>query len=447
MTGAKARKQTPAVSNPEPVSAAPRAATVPPTHARYGVIGFAVTLAVIQYIDRVCISQSAPFISADLRLSPQQMGYVFSAFTLAYALFEIPSGYLGDRIGPRKVLLRIVLWWSFFTAATGWARSWLALVATRFLFGAGEAGCFPNLTKAFNRWLPLAERSRAQGIMWMSARWGGAATPLLVFACLQYMSWRAAFAVFGLLGIVWAVLFFVWYRDNPRAHRGVNAAEAALLPAEPDPAAARLVVPWRKLWRSRTVWCLCGQYAALSYAWYFFVTWFPTYLLKERGLDVKQSALLAGTPLLLGGFGSLAAGWFSPWLSRRLGSVRRARCGLGAVGLGAAAALLVVSTVLTNPYLAVAVIALVSFCNDLTLPGAWTACMDVGGRYVGTLGGTMNMMGNLGGFLSPIVIGYIVGHTENWTLTFYVTAAVYLVGAAFWLLLDPVTPLEEQIKD
>jgi MFS family permease len=446
LTGANARKQTHAVSNPDPVSAAPLAATAAPTHARYGVVAFAVTLAVIQYIDRVCISQSAPLISADLQLSPQQMGYVFSAFTLAYALFEIPCGYLGDRIGPRKVLLRIVLWWSFFTAATGWARSWLTLVATRFLFGAGEAGCFPNLTKAFNRWLPLSERTRAQGVMWMSARWGGAATPLLVFVCLQYMPWRAAFTVFGLLGIVWAILFFAWYRDNPREHKSVNAAEAALLPAEPAHAGGHVHVPWRKLWRSRTVWCLCGQYAALSYAWYFFVTWFPTYLLKERGLDLKQGALLAGTPLLLGGFGSLVAGWALPWLSRRLGSVRWARCGLGASGLVAAAVLLVVSTALANPYLAVAVIALVSFCNDLTLPGAWTACMDVGGRFVGTLGGTMNMMGNLGGFLSPIVIGYIVGHTANWTLTFYVTSAVYLLGAVFWLLLDPVTPLEQQVE-
>ena len=138
---------------------APRVPSAPsssaePSRARYGVVGFAVVLAVIQYIDRVCISQAAPLVSADLGLSPRQMGYVFSAFTLAYALFEIPAGYLGDRIGPRKVLLRIVVWWSFFTVATGWAWSWLSLVVTRFLFGAGEAGCFPNLAKALSRWLP-----------------------------------------------------------------------------------------------------------------------------------------------------------------------------------------------------------------------------------------------------------------------------------------------------
>jgi ACS family glucarate transporter-like MFS transporter len=169
-----------------------------PTRARYGVVGFAVALAVIQYIDRVCISQAAPLVSEDLRLSPRQMGYVFSAFTLAYALFEIPTGYLGDRIGPRKVLLRVVLWWSFFTAATGWAWSWLSLVATRFLFGAGEAGCFPNLAKALHRWLPTNERTRAQGLLWMSARWGGAATPLLVYFCLQHVHWRTAFLLRGL---------------------------------------------------------------------------------------------------------------------------------------------------------------------------------------------------------------------------------------------------------
>jgi MFS transporter, ACS family, glucarate transporter len=414
-----------------------------PTHARYWVVVFAVTLAVIQYIDRVCISQAAPSITKDLSLSPRQMGWVFSAFTLAYALFEIPCGYLGDRIGPRKVLLRIVLWWSFFTAATGWAWNWVSLALTRFLFGAGEAGCFPNLTKAFNRWLPSHERTRAQGIMWMSARWGGAAAPLLVFLCLQYVSWRTAFLLFALLGLVWATFFFAWFRDNPREHPAVNEAEAALLPIEA--AATGGHGPWRQLVRSRTVWCLGGQYAALSYAWYFFVTWFPTYLLRERGLDMKQSALLAGTPLLFGGLGALTAGWLGPYLSRRWQSVRWARCGLGAAGLASAGGLLIGSTFVVNPYLAVATIALASFCTDLTLPGAWTACMDVGGRYVATLGGAMNMMGNLGGFLSPIVMGYIVELTGNWSLAFYVTTVVYLVGAVSWLCLDPVTPLDQQV--
>ena len=195
------------------------------------------------------------------------------------------------------------------------------------------------------------------------------------------------------------------------------------------------------------MWCLCGQYFALGYGWYFFVTWFPTYLLKERGLDVKQSALLAGTPLLLGGFGAFVAGWITPHLARWSGGVGSARKILGAGGMIAGGALLFVSTFLANPYLAVAAIALVSFCNDLSLPGSWTACMDVGGRYVGTLGGAMNMLGNAGGFFSPIILGMIVQRTNSWTIAFYVTSVVSLGGAICWLLLDPTTPLEEQVKD
>jgi MFS transporter, ACS family, glucarate transporter len=415
----------------------------PPTRARYWVIVFAVALAVIQYIDRVCISQAAPFISRDFQLDETQMGWVFSAFTLAYALFEIPCGYLGDRIGPRKVLLRIVLWWSFFTAATGWAWNWVSLVVTRFLFGAGEAGAFPNLTKAYHRWLPVNERTRAQGIMWTSARLGGAFTPLLVFACLQQVTWRTAFQLFGLLGVVWAVIFFWWYLDDPRAHPQVNSAEAALLPAGTE-TGDHFHVPWKLLFTSRTVWCLCGQYFACSYSFYFFITWFPTYLLKARGFDLKHSALLAGTPLLIGASGSLLAGWISPILSRRWGDVGRVRRGVGAVGAFGAAAMLILATWLTNPYLAVAAIGMVAFCNDIQMPGAWTACMDVGGRSVATLSGTMNMMGNVGGFVSPIVCGYLVKHTGQWNLAFYVTSAAYLLGAVCWLSMDPVTPLEQQ---
>jgi MFS family permease len=214
-------------------------------------------------------------------------------------LFEIPAGYLGDRIGPRRVLLRIVLWWSFFTAATGWMRNLWSLIVTRFLFGAGEAGCFPNLTKAFNRWLPATRTARAQGIMWMSARLGGAFTPLLVFGCLQLVSWRTAFLLFGLLGVVWAAIFFWWYRDDPRTHQKRECRRSGVV-AGGGRGGRTFQNPVGTLFTSRTVWCLCGQYFACSYCFYFFITWFPTYLLKQHGFDMKQSALLAGTPLMVG---------------------------------------------------------------------------------------------------------------------------------------------------
>lgn len=414
-----------------------------PTRARLVVVVFAITLAIIQYIDRVTISQAAPAITHDLQLSKEQMGWVFGAFTLSYALFEIPTGYMGDRWGARVVLLRVVLWWSFFTAATGWVWNWLSLVITRFLFGAGEAGCFPNITKAFNRWLPPHERLRAQGVLWMSARWGGAVAPYLTYLVLLYVSWRIAFLLFGLLGVVWAIIFFRWYRDRPEDHRAVNSAELALLP-KGEPADEHVNVPWAMIARSRAIWLLCGQYFCCSYAWYFFVTWFPTYLLEVHKFDLKQSALLAGLPLFLGGFGAMFSGWLTPHLQTWIGDKAFTRRIVGVVGFLGAGSCLIAATMIQQPILAVLAIALASFCNDVSMPGAWTACMEVGNKYVGTVAGTMNMMGNLGGFVSPIVLGYIVGRTGDWNFSFYLTAGLYGIGALCWWFVDPVTPLEEQ---
>jgi len=449
----------------------PEPAQLRPTRARYWVIVFAIILAVIQYIDRVCISQAAPAISEDLGLTPKQMGYIFSAFTLAYALFEIPTGWLGDKIGARKVLIRVVLWWSFFTAATGWMWNHLSMVVTRFLFGAGEAGCFPNLTKALSAWLPTRDRTRAQALMWMGARWGGAAAPLLVVAVMSFTSWRVAFAIFALLGLGWAVVFSLWFRDNPRAHPGVNAAELALLQENESNIAGHGNVPWRKLANRPAVWLLGAQYFCLSYGWYFYVTWLPTYLKDTRGLEIKTNAVtewlanllegsvnpetvlrilaaaLAGIPLLFGGFGSLIAGIIATRLIARTGRVARVRRAFGFVGLTGAALLLLISFYIRDPLIAMLVMGLASFFNDTTLPGSWAACMDVGGKYAGTVSGSMNMLGNFGGMAGPVVVGYILSPTDSttqdWQLAFFIFAAVYFLGAICWLFIDPVTPLEE----
>jgi MFS family permease len=407
------------------------------------VIVFAVTLAVITYIDRVCISQAAPLISRDLGLSREQMGYVFSAFGLAYALFEIPSGYLGDRFGARKVLMRIVVLWSFFTIATGWARSFTSIVVTRFMFGAGEAGCFPNLTKAFTTWLPSEERVRAQGILWMAARWGGAFTPLLVVNVLKVMSWRNAFGLFGAVGLIWAALFYRWYRDNPRDNENIGAAELQMIEASQH-LAGHVNVPWGRLLHSRQVRLLCLQYFCLSYGWYFYITWLPTYLQEGRHLSLGNSALLSTLPLFLGGCGSFACGIFYPILNRWTGDVGKSRRLMASIGFSGATAFLLLSSTLQDATRAMIAMGIASFSNDLVMPGSWAACMDVGGKYAGTVSGAMNMMGNLGGVASPIVIAYILKHTNNnWAITLYVSAAIYFAGIFCWLFLDPVTPLEE----
>ena len=425
-----------------------RMSTSRPSRTRHWILGFATTLAVITYIDRVCISQAAGDIQRDVGLTKVQMGWAFAAFAWAYALFEIPGGWLGDKIGPRKVLMRVVVWWSFFTAATGWAWNVISLLVTRFLFGAGEAGCFPNLAKMFTNWLPQKERSRAVGVMWLSARWGGAFTPLLVVWVFSLMSWRRAFEVFGAIGIVWAIFFYRWFRDNPRDHKDVNAAELELLKETQINSAGHANVPWRKLLASRTVWMLWLQYFCFSWGWYFYITWLPTYLKEGRGLDLEKSAVLAGFPLFFGGLGSLIGGAVANRLAGLLGDLGRARRAVAYFGFGIATGLLILFIYLKDPVSAMVAMGLASFVLDLTLAGSWGACMDVGGKYAGTLSGSMNMAGNLAGGFAPVAVGYILRHTNhNWSMTFWITAAIYVLGGLCWLWIDPVTPLEKAPRE
>ena len=420
----------------------------PPSHARRTVLSFAISLAIITYIDRVCISKSADLMMHDLSLTKEQMGYAFAAFGWAYALFEIPGGWLGDKIGPRRVLMRVVLMWSAFTALTGWAWGIGSLVVFRFFFGMGEAGCFPNITKAFTIWFPASERVRAQGIMWLSARWGGAFTPLLVVWVLTFVTWRSAFTIFGAIGIVWAVLFYRWFRDDPRTHPSVNAGELKIMGSSVENSTMHGAVPWSKLMRSRTVWMLWLQYFCMSYSWYFYITWMPTYL-KESfpQLGMWESALLNCIPLFFGGLGSFAGGYITTWLARRLGSATARRL-MGVVGLLSAGVMLLIATRFQNPLFAMLAVGCASFGNDLAMPGAWGACMEVGGKYAGSLSGSMNMMGNIGGALAPMFVPMVLAAAGgSWNVNFYVFAAVYAVGACAWLFIDPVTPLEEQVRD
>jgi MFS transporter, ACS family, glucarate transporter len=414
-----------------------------PTRVRYVTTAYAMVLAIVMYLDRVCISQAAPAMTHDLGLTRLQMGWALSVFAWAYALFEVPGGWLGDRIGPRRVLMRIVLWWSFFTAATGWVWNAGSLIVTRALFGAGEAGCFPNLTRVFTTWLPVKERERAQGMLWLAARWSGAFTPLVVAYVLDLISWRRTFEIFGLLGVAWAIAFYWWYRDDPRTHPSVNEAELALLPSR-EQSAVGAKIPWSRIVSSGSVWLLCVQYACLSYGWYFYVTWLPTYLREARGTSVKFGALLASLPLLLGGIGCMVGAQMIRRLARSGEKIIVARRIVAIVGFAGASASVFAFTRVADPVRAMLLLGLAGFFNDFVMPACWAGCMDIGGRYSGTVSGAMNMVGNIGGALSPLIIGYILTwNPGNWTLTFYVSSAIYLMGGVCWLFIDAHTPLEE----
>jgi MFS transporter, ACS family, glucarate transporter len=413
-----------------------------PTRARYVVTAFAVALAVVTYVDRVAISLTAPLISQDLGLTRVQMGWALAAFGWAYALFEIPGGWLGDRIGPRKVLMRIVIWWSVFTAATGWAWSASSLIVTRGLFGAGEAGAFPNMTRVFTTWLPKKERERAQATLWLATRVTGAFTPLLVATVLTFVSWRRAFEIFGVLGVIWAVLFYRWYRDDPSQHPQVNRAELALLPPAHETAIAHTGVPWSLIFTTPSVWLLSIQYMCLAYGWWFYINWLPTYLREARGTTLAMGAVLAGLPLLLGGAGCLVSAWLIPRFAQRFGSVAVARRIIAVTGFVGASACIFLFTGVQDPVRAMVVLGFAGFFNDFVMPAAWASTMDIGGRYSGTVSGAMNMMGSIAGASSVLVVGYLLTWTGNWTLTFYISAAIYLLGAVCWLFLDSHTPVE-----
>jgi len=419
-----------------------------PTRARYVVTAFAVALAVITYIDRVGISVASPTISKELGLTRVQMGWALAAFGWAYALFEIPGGWLGDRIGPRRVLMRIVIWWSFFTAATGWAWNSVSLIVTRALFGAGEAGAFPNLTRVFTTWLPVKERERAQAVLWLATRISGAFTPLLVALLISNIGWRRTFELFGVIGVIWAALFYRWYRDTPAEHPSVNQAELALLPPATETAIAHTGVPWGLIFSNPHVWLLSIQYMCLAYGWWFYINWLPTYLRDARGTSVTFGALLAGLPLLLGGAGCLVSAYLIPRLTAQFDSVSIARRIVAVIGFVGASTCIVIFTGINDPVRAMFVLGMAGFFNDFVMPAAWASTMDIGGRYAGTVSGAMNMMGSIAGASSVTVVGYLLFWTgDNWTLTFYISAAIYLVGAICWLALDSHTPIEQRAPE
>jgi ACS family glucarate transporter-like MFS transporter len=408
---------------------------------RYAVVGFTLVLIAIAYLDRVCIATAAPAMRSDLGLTDTEMGLVFSAFTLAYALFEVPSGWFADRFGARLALTRIVLWWSAMTAATGLAAGFASLFCVRLLFGMGEAGAFPAAARVYARWLPAPLRGRAFGLLIMAGALAGAATQPLVVALLGMMSWRHTFAIFGAVGVLWAAAWWVWFRDEPHRHPRVNDAERRLLAdGGVHTTAAHGRVPWSQLLRNRSLLALCLMYGGAIYGWYFYLTWLPTYLLRARGFDLQQAGWLAALPLLAIAAGVFAGGWLSDVFTHRWGA-RAGRRTPGLVGLPLAAAAIIGAVLTASPLTSAVLLAAAAGVAALGVSPAWAACIEIGGAHSGVVSGAMNMLGNLGGALSPLVVGVAVDRWQSWHAPLFSVAGFYLFAAACWLAVDPTDTL------
>jgi MFS family permease len=400
-----------------------------PTHARYWVVVFALALAMIMYIQRVAISQAIVPIAADLHLNKAETGLVLGAFGLSYALFEIPMGLLGDKLGVRWVLSQLVLIWSAFTALTGAAWNLVSLWIIRFLFGAGEAGCFPNLTRMLSAWLPIGERVKAQAVMWAFGRWGGALAPPVAFFVIYHFGWRLGFVALAMLGVAWVAFFLPWFRNDPAEHKSVNKEELALLEAGRKLVLHDHGVPWYRLLLQKDIFFLGLQYFGFSYTWYFYVTWLPTWLQQARGLDPKTAATYAMIPLAMGGLGSIVSGFLPLSVPRKWVAI---------FGFSATAVLIFAISNMPGVLLPMALMGLASFTSDLTMPISWNTCVEIGKQYTATVSSTMNMLGNFAGFVAPVVFGLILQETDNnWAMVMYTMAGAAVVSALCWFFLEP----------
>lgn len=417
---------------------------IQPTNARYKVLSLLVVLAAITYLDRLCISAAAPAIMREFGFTPTEMGYIFSAFTFAYAVFEIPSGYLGDWLGTRHALTRIVLWWSAFTVLTAATFGFWSLFVVRLMFGAGEAGAIPNSAGTVSRWFPASQRGRAMAAVCIGHAVGASVTVPIVLKLIELQGWRWPFVEFGLIGALWCAAWCWWFRDRPEDHPAVNPAELNLIRAGQSNATSsshKLDVPWLKVFGSRNLLTICAMYFCYGYSMYFYINWLPTYLLQARGFTREYVSLFSSLPWVFGAVAFVCGGWATDWIVERTGSRKLARRGLGMLGLTASAVTLLVVARAENRVLAAVLIAVALFFQFLTTPSCWAVCIDTGRRIAGIVSGAMNTTGNLAGAIAGVAVGYVVERYGSWPLAFYMASGSLVLGALIWLLIDPEKPL------
>ncbi len=444
-----------------PPPAAPPADTEKPrpTRARFVVLGFLCSMAFVLYLDRVCIAQALVPMKREFGWSNTQAGLVLMAFTLAYGLFEIPTGLLGDRYGSRGVLTRIVLWWSVFTALTGVVQNftyvaWLGpiplvfntlvlMVLIRFWFGAGEAGAIPNAARIMMHWFSPVERGRMQGMFQASMHVGGAIAPIFAAEIIKHAGWRWTFGLFGLFGIVWAACFFWWFRDKPAEHPAVNPAELQLIGTpEHGSAHGHGEVPWLEALLNPNVWLLSAIIVLSAFNSYFFFSWYSTYLQEARRVDNEIAGWLAAIPLAGATCGSLLGGVIADQIARRATNRYRTRRQLCAGAYLLAAVFLFASVQVDQPFLSAAFCGLACLAMFCQLPTWWAVAFEVSGKHTGAMFGLLNGIGVVGAMGSQFFWGAFadwrkdLGHTgrEQWDPAFYVSIGFLMLAGVLWQL-------------
>lgn len=437
----------------------PPPADAAPTRVRFKVMFFLCVLSFLTYFDRQCITRAQGDIQHALNISSIQMGWVFAAFWFAYAFFEIPGGWLGDRYGAKGTLLRIVIAWSILTALTGAATGIFTLLLWRFLFGVGEAGAYPNMARVQSNWLPILARARAGGMLWLMARWGAAFAPLIFGSLTRFydgllgteapgpnlahgaepVAWRFSFWTAGVIGVVWCLFFYYSFREKPQDDPGCNQAERDLIAAGRPPQVEKHTMAkseWKALFQTRSLWAIGILYICNSFGWSFYVSWAPKYLKEVHGVEFAKSEIMSGLPLFFGGISCLVGGLLSDYLVRRTGRKWLFRALFPICGYATAALAMFAIRFTDSPGEATVLLCIANSAGDFGQGANWATIVDIGGRYAGVAAGFINMVGNAGNYLQP-PIGAWVFSTFGWNVLFGVYATMYIVAAGMWFFVDP----------
>lgn len=446
-----------------------------PTTVRYTVLTYLFLLTFVLYLDRVCMGQAAPAVQRDLGLTNEDLGWVHVSFMAAYGLFMAAAGRLGDRFGSRGVLIAIVIWWSAFTGLTGLCTGFVMLLIVRFIFGAGEAGALPNCARILNRWFPASARGFPQGLLNTAMLVGGAVAPITVAYTMDLLDrqlapyflerfgmapvgWRWTFFIFGLLGVVWAVVFWYGYRDDPEKHPRVNAAERdyILRGREEGPKGPQPPVPWRSVLASRNVWLMGLIVSCASWCSYFYMSWYPKYLQEGRGVDSVRSGELSSLVLAGGAIGSFLGGVLSDSVMRRTGRRRRSRSVIGVLAMGLSGLVLLGSLQFESTTWASVGIALAFCLMMLMIASWWGVVSDISGRHTATLFGLMNSLGTIGAGGSLYFAGWLSHHNmklglsgrAQWDPALYYMAVALFLGTLAWMFVNSnKSAVEEERRD
>ena len=414
---------------------------------RWLLMGWMFLVSAVAYLDRVNLSIAGQSVQKDHGLTDVQLGWLFSAFLIGYALFQVAGGWFADRYGPRLVISAGVVWWGVFTSLTalvppGLAASVALLVGTRFLLGVGEAVLFPSSNKLVSAWIPSSERGLANGLIFAGVGAGAGITPPFIIYVLTHWGWHASFYASAGVGLLVGLGWFLLVRDQPRSHPLASAEEVAKIEAGIPMANQKeaSALPWRAILGSRNVWAVTLSYFTFCYVTYIFFTWFFIYLSRVRGLDLKSSAAYSMLPFLAMVVGALLGGWVADWITRRVNQ-RLGRCGVAAFGLLLASVFLALATQVESARVASLVLAGGAGAIYLAQSAFWAVTADIAGKSAGTVSGLMNTGGQLGGAVTASLTPWIAGHF-GWTASFLTAAAVCLAGALLWALVKPSQPIQ-----